>query len=132
MIEPAALSTLERLIPGLASVYVFGSVARGEGRPWSDIDLAIVAAPSPRPEDIHAAREGLELILGRDVDLVDLAAAPLPLARQVLIEGRRVHAPRAATADLLEVRILRDYEDLKRRRAGIEADMVARGAVYAA
>ena len=94
--------------------------------------MAIVAANPPRAEELNAAREALELILGRDVDLIDLAAAPLPLARQILLEGRRIHAPHAATADLLEVRILREYEDLKRRRAGIEADAHARGAVYAA
>lgn len=132
MLDAAILSRLERLIPGLAAVYVFGSVARGDARPLSDIDLAVVTATSPRPQELHAAREALELILGRDVDLIDLAEAPLPLARQILLEGRQVHAPHAAAADLLEVRILRDYEDLKRRRAGIEADVFARGAVYAA
>lgn len=132
MLDAAVLSRVERLIPGLAAVYVFGSVARGDARPSSDIDLAIVVARSPSPEDLTAAREALELTLGRDVDLIDLAAAPLPLARQVLLEGRRLHAPHATMADLLEVRILREYEDLKRRRAGIEADVIARGAVYAA
>ncbi len=132
MLDSAILSGMERLIPGLAAVYVFGSVARGDLRPSSDIDLAIVAPTSPRPKDLNAAREAVELILGRDVDLLDLAEAPLPLARQVLLEGRRIHAPHAATADFLEVRILREYEDLKRRRAGIEADAYARGAVYAA
>ena len=132
MSPDTAVPILERLIPGLAAVYVFGSVARGDARADSDLDLAIVVdgplAPGLREEVRLAVEDGL----GIDVDLVDLATASPILGREVLREGRRLAAFRPFIADLAEVRMMRDYEDLKERRRGIEADIARRGRVLAA
>jgi len=131
MSPDAAVPVLERLIPGLAAVYVFGSVARGDMRADSDLDLAFVS-DAPVPSMVrHDARLAVEAVMKVDVDLVDLMIASPILGRQVLLEGRRLAAQNPRVADLAEIRLMRDYEELKIRRQGIEADILARGRVLA-
>lgn len=56
---------------GYTRLAVFGSVARGQARPHSDIDL--LAQPSPGTSSFGFIRfkQLLEQILGREIDLVD-------------------------------------------------------------
>lgn len=128
--DPATALLRERL-PALAGVWLFGSTARGEQRPDSDLDLGVVAANGRIPRSLLVeTRLALEALLNRDVDLVDLAAAPPTLAREACWFGRRLAAFDPLYADLFEIRAAREYEDLKIRRAGIEADIRARGKVF--
>ena len=129
-LEPA-VSILRRELPSLAGVYVFGSVAAGTALPDSDVDLAFHAGRAANQGKIVMLREMLSAALRRDVDLVDLAAAPTTLQMQVLREGRLLAAQDAFAIGMFELRVLRDYHDLKIRRAVIEADIVRRGRVHA-
>lgn len=126
-----AIAVLRREIPGLAAVYLFGSFASGEVRPDSDLDLAVFAGPPlPRPL-LLSLQQRIANMFNRDVDLVDLAAANTILQVQVIGEGKLVDAPDADAAALFELRVIREYQDLKQRRLAIEADIVARGRVHA-
>jgi predicted nucleotidyltransferase len=125
------LSFLRREIPGLAGVYVFGSAADGRLRADSDVDLAVYAGRAIDPARLLEIREALAKLLRRETDLIDLVAASTILQAQVLGEGRLVDAPDATPLAYFEIRVLRDYQDLKERRAEIEADIVKRGRVYA-
>lgn len=131
MYPDAAVPILQRLIPGLAAVYVFGSAARGDMRADSDLDLAFVSNERVSSELRHEARLAVEAFLKMDVDLVDLMTASPILGREVLLEGRRLAAPSPFVSDLAEIRLMREYEDLKTRRQGIEADIAVRGRVLA-
>lgn len=70
--------------------YLFGSHARGEGTGDSDVDIAVLFAPdlTPSARFAHCLEIGgaLERGLGRPVDVVDLAEAPLRLAGRILTE----------------------------------------------
>jgi predicted nucleotidyltransferase len=57
-------------------VDVFGSVARGDPRPDSDVDLLVEFTPEAQPGlfEMGALCEDLQAALGRHVDLVSRAA----------------------------------------------------------
>jgi predicted nucleotidyltransferase len=55
---------------GARNVRVFGSIARGDARPESDIDLLIEAGPSTTPWFPGGLVADLEEALGRRVDVV--------------------------------------------------------------
>src|SRR5437867_10243178 len=51
------LEAMDRVMP-LRAVYLFGSHARGESRPDSDVDLCIVADGAERPHRAHRPAQG--------------------------------------------------------------------------
>lgn len=79
---------LEELRGIPARVLLFGSWARGDARPTSDIDVGLLAASPVAAETLASIRERLEESgVVRRVDVVDLALAPPALRRQAELEG---------------------------------------------
>ena len=80
---------LERLAGHKSRVFLFGSWTRGEGRRYSDIDVAILPA-EPLPAgfliDLQESLEASEVLY--PADLVDLTDAPASLRDGVLAEGQ--------------------------------------------
>ena len=85
-----------RDVPGLASGYLFGSVALGREHRQSDVDVAVLVdrRTYPTPADRFELRLTLLATLrpatSRDIDLVVLNDAPPQLARRIMTEGRRL------------------------------------------
>jgi len=71
---------------GAYNVRVFGSVARGEDGPTSDVDLLVDLRPNVGLEYI-ALWQDLQDLLDRDVDLVTEQALPPYLRPRVLKEA---------------------------------------------
>jgi uncharacterized protein len=69
------------------SVAVFGSVARGDEGPDSDIDLLVDLAPGTRPFEILALGAELEEALGVKVDVGTVASLRQMLRSEVLAEA---------------------------------------------
>jgi hypothetical protein len=93
MISPAQLTQLEApldRLAGLDALWLFGSEATGTATSRSDVDLGALFATRPSPLALLAAREELQELLGRPVDLVDLERASPVLSMQVLRHGRLV------------------------------------------
>ncbi len=55
---------------GVGNIRVFGSAARGDGRPDSDVDFLVDLEPGRDLLDLIAAKQDLEDLLGRKVDIV--------------------------------------------------------------
>jgi predicted nucleotidyltransferase len=69
---------------GARLVVVFGSVARGEARPWSDVDIAIEGLAFWEGQTLGIA---IGRALGREPHVVDLAEASDHLRYRIAREG---------------------------------------------
>jgi predicted nucleotidyltransferase len=79
---------------GVSELSLFGSAARGEMRPDSDIDFLVDFLPGARPGllGVSAMTRELSVLLGRRVDLA-IKRALKPLIRPgVLSEARLIYA----------------------------------------
>lgn len=100
----------------VSAVYLFGSTARSEARPDSDVDIAVLFAVAPRPalDGPRLVIEGeLERVLGRPVDLVVLNDAPVDLRIRVLRDGELLIDRNPATRIAYEVRTRNEAFDLE-------------------
>ena len=102
----------------VVAAYLFGSVARGEARPDSDVDVGVVlAAGAPRElpafgalGDLHA---DLEEASDREVDLVVLNDAPVDLVHRVLRDGVLLYESDANRRIAFEARARSEYFDMQ-------------------
>jgi predicted nucleotidyltransferase len=87
-VDEARRIVLEALRGLPARVFLFGSFARGEDRPTSDLDVAILPLGPLPTGTLSLLRETLEASsVTFDVDIVDLAGAGEALRKRVLQEG---------------------------------------------
>ena len=73
---------------GARKVWVFGSVARGEAGPESDIDLLVDMEPDRSLLDLGGLWSDLNELLGRNVDIVTENSIYWLLRRRILKEAR--------------------------------------------
>ena len=85
-------------IPGIASVYLFGSEAEGRSHRESDVDVGILLDRCRHPSARDRFETRLALISelerglkGRTVDVVILNDAPPQLGRHIATRGRRIY-----------------------------------------
>jgi hypothetical protein len=72
---------------GARNVRVFGSVARGEDRPDSDVDILVEVEPGRSLLDVIALEQDLEVLLGRPVDVQTDAGLSPYLQQRILAEA---------------------------------------------
>ncbi len=72
---------------GARNVRVFGSVARSDDNPNSDLDLLVQLSPDSSLLDLIAIKQDLEDLLGCKVDVVTEAALSPYIREQVLKEA---------------------------------------------
>jgi len=102
--------------PGVVAAWVFGSRARGEERPSSDLDVAVILQSEAGAEVLSRVSAALTQRLGVETDVVDLAKSTPVLGFEVVTGGRRVFERDALAADEAEERCLRAYLDTEHMR----------------
>ncbi|MGY6554218.1 MAG: type VII toxin-antitoxin system MntA family adenylyltransferase antitoxin [Wenzhouxiangella sp.] len=115
-----------RDLPETQAIYLFGSGAKDEQLPGSDLDLAVLLPP------LEARRVGnlggsplhlaLESMLCRDVDLINLREASTVFQKEVIGSDRRLFCADSHAADEFEMLVLSLYQKLNAERADIIRD----------
>lgn len=79
---------------GIAELSVFGSVARGDDRPDSDVDFLYVADPTVEASwsDRWELKQQLEELFGRKVDLVPKDYLHWVIRDRVIAEAKALYA----------------------------------------
>ena len=78
---------------GITALFVFGSVARGEPTPTSDVDLLYELGPGVRLGwEIEDLSDELAAVFGRPVDLISRASIHPLLRAAIIDEARPVYA----------------------------------------
>jgi uncharacterized protein len=92
--EPIFAIARDALLDSLAdawAIYVYGSFARGEEWPQSDLDLAVLLPPGKDIPDLLDLIARVSARVGREVDIVNLRRVGDTLRREVLDEGLMIH-----------------------------------------
>ncbi len=128
-VMPTSIHQLTDLLErrfGVDALWLFGSQATGHARADSDVDVAVLFRERPALLDLLDARAEAALLLGRDVDLVDLERASPILAMQVLRHGRLLVDNNPSHRHRFTAGAPGRYEDLKRVRRPIERRLLQR------
>jgi hypothetical protein len=72
---------------GARNVRVFGSMARGEARPDSDVDFLVDVEPGRTLLDVIALEQDLEALLGRPVEVLTDGGLSPYLQQRILAEA---------------------------------------------
>jgi predicted nucleotidyltransferase len=126
----AACDELLAALPDAWAIYVYGSFARGDEWPDSDVDLAVLLPP------LRVIADPLELIaristrIGREVDVVDLRRSSDLLRREVLESGRALFVSDPERVLDWESTALSRYARHREEIAGILRDFEDTGIGY--
>jgi hypothetical protein len=72
---------------GARNVRVFGSIARGDDQPESDIDFLVDVEPGRSLLDVIALEQDLEAVLGRPVEVLTDGGLSPYLQQRILAEA---------------------------------------------
>lgn len=130
MNDSALIEFVRQAIPDLIALYRFGSQAKRNTRPDSDVDLAVLTRyPVPALRRFDLAQE-LAAQLHRDVDLVDLRSASTVMRMQVISTGECLDASNESARREFEMYTYSDYARLNEERREILKRVSASGFIY--
>lgn len=121
---------LKERIPHLMAIYQFGSQTRGEARPTSDVDLAVLAHEPITPAHLFEIAQDLAAQLHRDVDLLDLRAVSTVMRMQVVSTGQRLETSHVQAVAEFEMYTYADYARLNEERRDLLKEITQSGLVY--
>lgn len=125
------LKTLvQKLIPSLEFLYLFGSVASGQDNEGSDIDIAFVSSKEVTNLERWGVQQRLSLALGGQVDFIDMTKASDIMNMQIVAKGRLIYARHPEKVDSFENNVYYKYIDLRELNKEIYDDIAKRGKVY--
>ncbi len=111
-------------------IILFGSYARGEQRPDSDVDLAIKSPKEISKKEIFELTQELEQLLKKDIDLIDLNAISDSFRYEILMNGQVIYCEDSYKFDLYKLDMFREYLELNESRKDIINNIKKGGTIY--
>jgi len=129
-LQEGAITRIIGVFPAVQAIYLFGSVARGEAREQSDVDLAILAEREVDPVLLWETAQEIADAVGREVDLLDLRAVSTVMRMQVISRGERIFSRDTMAAEIFEDFVFSHYALLNEERKAILDEVAERGNTY--
>jgi uncharacterized protein len=119
----AIVDTILAVYPHIQAIYLFGSYGTADEWPDSDVDIALLLSPAEAKEagslllgELHL---GLQSLLNKEVDLLNLRRVSTVMQKEVVFSERRIFcADEYATAEF-EMLVLSFYQKLNEERREI-------------
>ncbi|MGB3850498.1 MAG: nucleotidyltransferase domain-containing protein [Tunicatimonas sp.] len=121
---------LQRALPSLRAVYLFGSVVTEHFTEDSDIDIAVLTSEPMDALLRWKLIQQLAVLLNRDVDLIDLSSASTVMQFQVVSTGERVFTHDLVSIEWWELKIYQLYLTLNDDRKPILEAIQQTGRIY--
>ena len=112
-------------------IILFGSYAKGVTRSDSDVDIAYASEEKLSAYDNFILAQELAVILGRDVDLLDLSKVSTVMKAHIVAFGKVVYCSDEVKRQYFFMKALKEYATLSDERAVIVDSIATRGAIYA-
>ena len=103
----------------IISVYLFGSAAKNQLKPESDIDIAFLGFLDVDEYECFMKAQELAEIFKRDVDLIDLKKASTVFKAQIIGTSSLIYCNDDVKRAYFEMRALKEYALLNEERAEI-------------
>lgn len=131
-LEAAIRAVLPSLHIPIQAAYLHGSWGTEFERAESDIDLALLSQTPINLNQQMRIAQALRLQMGisTEIDLADLRNTDTVFAAHVIDEGHRLLVADRSATEQFEMLALAKYARLNEERAGILADIKARGTIY--
>ena len=101
--------------PGVVAAYLFGSLARGNAGPLSDVDVGLLVGDANEANAICGRT--MDALCRRlhtsRVDVVSLGTAPVPLGYRIIREGSLVSCRDAGRLERFVTQTVLEYLDFK-------------------
>ena len=120
--------------PYTQAIYLFGSYGTDNEWPNSDADIALLLPPKQSKQGGHLMMSELhgelELLIGRDVDLLNLRNLSTVFQKEVIMAERRIYTADEYAAAEFEMLTLSYYQKLNEERADLLAEGLRSGRFY--
>jgi predicted nucleotidyltransferase len=126
----SARDALLEAFPNAWAIYVYGSFARGDDMPESDVDLALLLPPEEKIIDLLGVISDISTRIHREVDLVDLRQVSDVLRREVLADGEILHISEPDRVLEWEGTAISQYQRYREEVAELTADFQSTGIGY--